>query len=242
MLRAGEDVGDLGHALGRHEVAGIDAEESAERGGGVAGRLGVLRQQQCGGREVRHQRYVGDVRDHQVGIGVGRQVGDQSVILRGKALDRGHGAGHAGKVGDQRVVVADPQEDGGRVGRDGLLGLAVRGAKSKPRIAQDQLIDLLLRGSRGDQRQGVQHVVHEGAGDCEVGRLQHEIVAPRGRTGQRAEHRRRSQVDHRNLVRRTRRRNQRQCDREVGLRGHQRRPAMRLRGIDQRTALVSGGK
>ena len=66
----------------------------------------------------------------------------------------------------------------GGLGLDGEGGLAIALAVAKAGEAEDELVDLLLSGSRVGQRDGVGDVVEEGAGDGEIGRLGCGIVAP----------------------------------------------------------------
>ncbi len=67
LLLAGEDEGNLGGTGGVDEVAGDDAENLAECGGGKAGFGGDFAEDQGGGGEVGDFGDVGDVGDDQVG-------------------------------------------------------------------------------------------------------------------------------------------------------------------------------
>jgi len=91
-------------------------------------------------------------------------LGDEGLVLGGEVGDGGHGGGGAGEVGDEGVVVAGPEEDGGRVGLDGEGGLRVGLSVTETGIAEDELIDLLLGGGGADDGDGVGDVVEGGSG------------------------------------------------------------------------------
>ncbi len=144
------------------------------RGGRVLGEHAGCRLQ------VWHQRHVGDVPDHEVGAGLGGQLQYQRRVLRGEVRHGGHGCGCTGEVGDQRIVVAGPKKDRGRLSLHGEGGLAVVLTVAEAGKAEDELVDLLLSWCWIDERDRVGDVVYKRAWDGEVRRLRCEVVSACG--------------------------------------------------------------
>src|SRR6266851_1547083 len=194
------------------------------------------------GLQVWHQRHVGDVPDDEMGAGLGGQLQYQRRVLRGEVRHGGHGCGRTGEVGDQRIVVAGPKKDRGRLGLHGEGGLAVVLTVAEAGKAEDELVDLLLSWCWIDERDRVGDVVYKRAWDGEVRWLRCEVVsACSGSCGGR-DYWRRAYRDELQDVRGAGRGDQRQGDVEVRLRRDKGRPAVGLLRIQQRAALVSGGE
>ena len=239
---AGEDEWDFGGAGWVDEIAGDNAEDAAEDGGGVAGFGGDFGEDIGGRGEVGDLGDVGDVGDDEVGGSHRGEFGDERLVLAGEVGDGGHAGGHAGFVGDEGVVVADPKEDGGGLRLDGEGRLTVGDSVAQAWEAEDELVELLLAGCGVDQRDGVHDVVEESSGDGEVGDLRGEVIAAGGGARSCSDDGRGSEGDELEDVGGTGVGDEGLDDVESGLSGEDGGPAVDLRGVEEGSALEAGGE
>jgi len=165
-----------------------------------------------------------------------------SGVLRGEVGDAGHGRGGAGDVGDEGVVVAGPEKDGGGVGFDGEVGLAIGLAVAEAGETEDELVDLLLAGGWVDEGDGVEDVVEQGSGNGEIGGLGGEVIAAGGGASGADDDGRRADADELEDVGGSGGSYEGEDDVEAGFGGDEVGPAVDLLGVEEGSALVAGGE